>query len=171
MKKQTTCCFTGPRPHKLPLLASPSSLRRDMLRQEIAAAVIGKIANDGCNTFLCGMAQGSDMLFAEIILELKHIYGDCAKLVCAIPYEAQAARWPAGAREQYCGLLSQADERIVLQKEYTDGCLLARNRFMTENSAHMIAVYDGRPGGGTGYTVNYAREQNLRITIINPKNF
>jgi len=34
-----------------------------------------------------------------------------------------------------------------------------------------IAVYDDRPGGGTGYTVNYAREQNLRITIINPKFF
>lgn len=168
MHKQTTCCFTGPIPHKPPFLANPTDLRRDMLKQEMIAAVIDRIVNYGCNIFLCGMAQGADMLFAEVILELKEIYADCVRLVCVLPYEAQAARWPYAAQARYQSLLAQADECILLQKEYTNGCLLARNRFMVEHSSCLIAVYDGASGGGTGYTVAYAKKKSLHLVLLDP---
>lgn len=38
---------------------------------------------------------------------------------------------------------------------------------MVEHATHLLAVYDGKPGG-TQYTVNYARERGLNMTIIEP---
>lgn len=133
--------------------------------------LVNTIVNNSCDTFLCGMARGADMLFAEAVLELKKIYENCVQLVCVLPYEAQAVRWPVEAQKQYKEILSYADENILLQKEYTEGCLLARNRFMIEHSAYLIAVYDGKSGGGTGYTVEYAKKNELHIARIDPNKF
>ncbi len=52
--------------------------------------------------------------------------------------------------------------------EYFRGCLQKRNRRMVELATHMIAVYDGLPGG-TQSTIEYARKKGLDITIIEPK--
>ena len=42
-----------------------------------------------------------------------------------------------------------------------------RNRFMVDNSAYMIAVFNGDKGG-TANTLHYAESKGLNIVIINP---
>ena len=39
---------------------------------------------------------------------------------------------------------------------------------MVENASHLIAVYDEKQGGGTKYTIDYARKKGLNIIIIEP---
>lgn len=38
---------------------------------------------------------------------------------------------------------------------------------MVDHATHLIAVYDGQPGG-TKSTLDYARRKGLEITIIEP---
>jgi glycyl-tRNA synthetase alpha subunit len=63
--------------------------------------------------------------------------------------------------------LEAADEVVVLSQEYTDRCLLERNRYMVEASGLLIANYDGRIGGGTYHTVNLARKNGLEVWDVN----
>lgn len=114
------------------------------------------------------MAQGADIWAAEIILELKKAFPDePIKLIAVIPYEEQASKWSDDYRERYYNILSQVDEEILLQHQYTKGCLHKRNRYLVDQSGHMIAVLDNSKGG-TAYTVNYAIKNNLDVIIINP---
>ena len=75
MGKENTCCFTGHRdiPTNQLLVAS------DKLRTEILQAI-----SDGYTHFICGFAVGTDLIFAEIIAELKQ---KCSLVLeAAIPY-------------------------------------------------------------------------------------
>lgn len=166
MKKETTCCFTGPRPHKLPLLTNTE--QRGHLMGRIAREILRMAMRDGYDTFLCGMAQGADMLFAETLLHLREETTVPLHLVCVIPFFAQADAWPEDMQRQYENILFRAEQRIILKAHYSNGCLLSRNRFMVDHSSLLLAVYNERMGGGTGYTVDYAQKRKLRITQIDP---
>ena len=89
-------------------------------------------------------------------------------MIAAIPYANQTAKWNDEWKARYNDILEQADEKILLQEEYTRGCLHARNRYMVDNSSFMIAVYNGEEGG-TKYTIDYATKKGLRIKIIDPR--
>lgn len=168
MNKTHVCCFTGHRPHKLPFLRDEDHPQYRLLEQRLTKEILEKVLLHGCDTFLCGMAQGTDMLCAELILKLRVLIGEHLRLVCVIPYLAQAQRWDAAEQGRYKSILAQADRKILLGNEYTDGCLLARNRFLADHSMHMIAVYDGISAGGTRYTLGYARRKDLSICVVDP---
>ncbi|MBR0282920.1 MAG: hypothetical protein IJQ81_15270 [Oscillibacter sp.] len=55
-----------------------------------------------------------------------------------------------------------------MQKEYSEGCMLERNRFMVDHVDMLLAVYNGEWRGGTAATVRYAKKSRKRILIINP---
>ena len=90
------------------------------------------------------------------------------QLVCFQPCETQAEKWPLEWRTLYYNIIQQSDNTYCLQHQYTDGCMLRRNRIMVELSSKVIAVHDGRSEGGTAYTVDYARKHGVEIVIINP---
>ena len=58
------CTFTGHRPERLPWGSDESDARCAALRTLIQRAVTQACA-DGFDAFLCGMARGCDMYFAE----------------------------------------------------------------------------------------------------------
>ena len=64
MDKSTTCCFTGHRPDKLPWGEDETDPRCLSLKQRLAAA-LEDIYRDGVRHFICGMARGADLYFAE----------------------------------------------------------------------------------------------------------
>ena len=167
MSKRTTCCFTGHRPQKLPW--GYDEEWEDCIRLKVKLACeIEKMRRKGVTTFISGMALGVDLWAAEIVLDLKHAYPrDTIRLVAVIPYEGQADKWSNDYRERYFNVLAGADDEIVFRAHYTKACMHERNRYMVEQSAHMIAVFHGQPGG-TANTVNYAETQGLHIVIINP---
>ena len=164
MDHEKTCCFTGHRPDKLPWGTRESDPRCVRLKERIAQGVEEAYVL-GDRHFICGMAQGCDLYFAEAVLALRERHGDAA-LECARPCETQADSWPKAERVRYQSILDRCDYETLVQHNYDRFCMLRRNRYMVDHSALVIAVYDGAPKGGTFNTLAYAMRQGLKIDIL-----
>ena len=70
MERETTCCFTGHRPDKLPWRDDEWDPRCVALKERLAAA-LEDAYNKGMRHFICGMARGADFYFCEAVLRLK----------------------------------------------------------------------------------------------------
>lgn len=57
---------------------------------------------------------------------------------------------------------------MYVSREYHDGCMLERNRYLVDHAACLLAVYNGERRGGTAMTVRYAGERGRRIIVLNP---
>ena len=151
MGKETTCCFTGHRdiPTNQLLVVS------DKLRTEILQAI-----SDGYTHFICGFAVGTDLIFAEIIAELKQ---KCSlALEAAIPYPGRMNT----PDEAFQRLIACCDVINIHADHYFGGCYMKRNRYMVDHSSRVIAVYDGRSTGGTASTVKYSYTQGCIVRNI-----
>lgn len=166
---KTTACFTGHRPKSLPCLRyknSPDYLR---LRHQLKRLTAGLIEKKNVTHFITGAALGVDMLAAEIVLELKREYSDIT-IEAAVPCRSQADRWSERDREQYNSLLSACDKVTLLSEEYTPECMMNRNRYMVDNSAYVLAVWNGLPSG-TGKTVKYAAACGREVFYVDAESF
>ena len=81
------CCFTGHRPDKLNV--KEEELRR-LLEMEIRRAIAR-----GFTTFITGMAVGTDLVAAEIVLRLRE-QNQRLKLICALPHPGFGLHWGGG---------------------------------------------------------------------------
>lgn len=163
MEKAVTCCFTGHRPAKLPWRDNEGDPRCAALKASMARE-LEKLYGRGFRHFISGMAQGSDLYFAEGVLALKEAHPEVT-LECALPCRSQADRWPEGERRRYRALLERCDVETLVQENYDRWCMHRRDRYMVERSAAILAVYDGSPGG-TRYTLDQAMRRGLRIFLL-----
>ncbi len=138
-----------------------------MALKRTLADQISVLTENGVTHFLSGMALGTDVWCAQIVLAMRK-KNPAIKLHCILPCTAQADRWPASSREIYRYILSQADSIVYVSREYHKDCMLLRNRFMVEYSSTLLAVYNGERQSGTGATVSYARSLGREITVIDP---
>lgn len=145
------CAFTGHRE------IAPERL--EYVKSEIRREVLEAIA-DGYTDFLCGMAQGADLIFASVVVELKQSH----KLIleAALPYPKRAAAKDPGFQR----LLMCCDIVGVHSKSYFPRCFMVRNEFMVQSSTRLIAVFDGREKSGTAATIRFARVRKLDVHII-----
>lgn len=90
------------------------------------------------------------------------------KLHCILPCEGQANGWSTSARELYHSILGQADEVVYVDREYSKGCMLERNRYLVDHAACLLAVYNGEWRGGTAMTVRYAKKMEREVIILRP---
>lgn len=160
------CAFTGHRPRKFPWGYNEADARCVALKQALTGEIV-KLVEAGYTDFLSGMAEGADTWAALAVLALKK-ENPALKLHCVLPCEGQAGKWAASARELYFSILEQADKVAYVSREYHDGCMLERNRYLVDHAACLLAVYNGEWRGGTAMTVRYARKLGRRITILNP---
>lgn len=151
MSPEKSCCVTGHR--NIPL--DKTDLIQAKLRQAILAAI-----NKGYTHFISGFAAGVDLVFAEIISELKSEYS--ITLEAAIPY-LHRMNTPD---KTFHRLIKNCDAVKILADHYSKGCYMARNRYMVNKSTLVIAVYDGRGFGGTAATVKYASTVGCVIDMI-----
>ena len=158
-----SCCFTGHRPSKLPWGYREDDLRCMDLKMDIVQALVALYAR-GFRHFLCGMAEGCDLYFAESVLLLREVHDD-VRLESVVPFRGQADRWTAEQQQRYKSLLVQADQVTVLQEDYSPGCMMARNRYLVNHASLLLACYNGE-AGGTRSTILYARERGLEIQTI-----
>ena len=165
-----SCCFTGHRPKALPWKNDESDIRCAALKSKIRFTVENLIVEHGCVNFISGMAQGSDMICAEVILALKNVYPDI-KLECAVPNYAFTEKWSSEDVRRYSSILTRADEisYISEKKVYSVSDLMLRNIYMVDHSDYIIAVYKDGESGGTRNTINYAESKNKKIIIIPPE--
>lgn len=166
MELREICCFTGHRPNRLPWGRDESDPRCLAVKQKLAQA-LQRAYDQGARHFICGMAQGGDLYFAEAVLALRERCPDTA-LECARPCETQADRWPSEDRERYQAILDRCNYETMVQHTYDRGCMMRRNRYMVDRSARIIALYDGVPKGGTANTLLYAIRKGLDVDVIDP---
>lgn len=149
-----TCCVTGHRD----LPAGAEMKIRSELRREILVAI-----ENGYTHFISGFASGADLMFAEIVVELKDRYP--ITLEAAIPHPGRMKT----PDETFQRLIGCCDVVKIHSDHYFKGCYMVRNRYMVDASQRLIAVYDGRETGGTAATVRYAMGKDVQIRIIDAK--
>jgi uncharacterized phage-like protein YoqJ len=148
MDKVKACCVTGHR-------AIPEQKKvtiAQLLRQEILKAIA-----DGYTHFISGFATGADLLFADMVVQLKAVYP--IELEAAIPYLGRMKT----PDKTFQKLIRCCDTVKIHSDCYFKGCYARRNRYMVDQSQRILAVYDGRATGGTAATLRYAAGKEVRI--------
>lgn len=163
MDAQTTCCFTGHRPEKLPWGEREDHPNCVALKESMAAQ-LARMYEKGYRHFLCGMARGADFYFAEGVLALREAHPDVT-LEAALPCAGQAKKWSLEDRARWTDLVRRCDSHTLLQEHYDRQCMLRRDRYMVDRSSAILAVFNGTRGG-TQYTLNYAMDHRLDIYLF-----
>lgn len=158
------CSFSGHRPERLPWGYQEDHPDCLALKQQIQD-LLGQLYHQGYHHFISGMAQGSDLYFAEAVLDLRGQYPQVV-LECARPCETQAESWPAPLQKRYQEILATCNFETLVQHHYSPGCMMRRNRYMVEHSSVLVAVYDGNAQGGTAQTLAYALKRGLTTHIL-----
>lgn len=153
--KEHTCCFTGHR-------NIPKNERRKIKRRLKKAIKIS--IKKGYRYFGAGGALGFDTLAAQIILELKKKYSDI-RLILVLPCLYQTRNWKESDISEYERIKSNADKVVYTSKEYTKDCMFKRNRHLV-NYSSLCICYLTEQLGGTAYTVNYAKINNLVVKNV-----
>lgn len=107
---------------------------------------------------IVGMAAGVDLIAGKVALDLN------IDVVAAVPWMGHSPR--IKDEELYQKIKDLAANVIYISDsiEYPGAYIYQmRNKFMVDNSTHLLAYYDGT-GGGTGNCIKYARG---RIPIRN----
>ena len=161
MDKCTTCCFTGHRPDKLPWGVNEGDPRCLALKARLDAA-LEQVYDQGARHFICGMARGADLYFAEAVLALRERRPGVT-LECALPCQTQAQSWPEAEQARYRSILERCDYETLVQHHYDRFCMMRRNRYMVDHAAHILTIYNGVPQGGTAQTLLYAIRKGLLV--------
>jgi uncharacterized phage-like protein YoqJ len=163
-----SCCFTGHRPAHLPWGSDDTRPDCEDFYLRLTHATQEMIER-GCRFFYVGMAQGIDLIAAQIVLGLRESRPEWGlKFIAVCPHALQAARWNVRDKQMHRFLLDHADEVVVLEGSYTPYCFHKRNRYMVDRCAHVIAGFDGISQGGTASTVAYAKRRCREIVQVLP---
>lgn len=163
---QKSCCFTGHRPQKLSYGYDEENPACMLLKQKLRDEINIKISG-GCTGFITGMAMGTDIWCAEIVLAAKQLAASPITLTAVIPYKNQPSSFPISYQRRYADILLKADRVIYIAEKYTSGCMHKRNKYMVDNADCLIAVSSGAEGG-TQYTLRYAQKKGLDIIMFHP---
>jgi len=158
--------FTGHRPTGL-LWKYNEKAEGCVHLKEVLTAQIIDLVNAGVTRFLSGMAEGADIYCAEIVLALRK-ENPALQLHCIVPFRGQADKWSPSSQARYHAILEQADQTVLISKDYTDTCMKKRNYYLVEHSSVLVAVYNGTWRSGTGQTVRYAQKLGREIILIDP---
>ncbi len=153
--KEKTCCFTGHR---------EISTENIIAIKPILQKTIIKLIKKGYIYFGVGGALGFDTLVEITILELKLLYPHI-KLILVFPCEDQTKYWKKEDIEIYEKIKNKCDKYVYVSKNYTNDCMLKRNRYLVDYSSCCVC-YKTNNIGGTAYTVKYAEEKGIDIINI-----
>lgn len=165
--RNRTAAFSGHRSFKMKngsasLFASTESAA-DKLEIRLETAV-RSLCKAGYDTFLCGMAEGFDLMAAEAVIKLMDDFPGI-RLIAVIPFPGQADYLNDKTRSIYHTVLSAAQAQITICNDYSYDCFHRRNDFLAENSTALVCYYNGSKGG-TAYTVKRALKQGSEVINV-----
>jgi uncharacterized phage-like protein YoqJ len=117
----------------------------------------------GCKRFLTGLADGIDLIAAEIVINLKK--DNDLELIGVRPFAAHGDNFKAEWRALYDYVLPNCDGVVLISEKYFDGVYKKRNCYMIDNSTHLIAVVKDY-NSGTGQTIAYANKLHRQVKIL-----
>lgn len=169
--KENTISITGLRRHKL-------NWDRKVYKENESKMIcflveyLENYINEGFENFLCGMASGSDFIFAKAVIILKDKYKHIL-LHAIVPFVDQDKYYSHEDKLEYNNLIKKCDSIRILNFEYSKNCYEIRNEFLIESSSVLLAItYDvNMHRSGTTQTINMAKRSNLKIVQLNPENF
>ena len=150
------CCFTGHRPDKMELGEKEI---KPLLEKAIDDAI-----SKGFVTFITGMAMGTDIWAAEIVLEKKK-KNDAIHLICALPHPNFETKRSLTEKMRFSKILKKADLIRQISDHYYRACYQKRNEWMVDRSSLVIAVFNGEPSG-TKNTVVYAQKKGVEVNNV-----
>ena len=173
---EKTACFTGRRPKYLFGYNDDSSY----LKLTIYTYKVIKDAYDkGYRNFITGGAQGFDQLAFRAVNALKKEHpNENIKNILYLPCKSQSDKWGKDGlfgSDNYKKMLNMADKIRYISDEYTNTCLMDRNKAMIDDSSLVIALYDDknwdndkrvRSTSGTLNALNYAKNKHRQINQI-----
>jgi uncharacterized phage-like protein YoqJ len=149
----TACVFTGHR-----------ELKSGFSVEEVRKAIATRL-EQGVKVFYNGMACGFDLVSADELLKFRKDYD--FKLIACIPCPKQSRSYTLKEKAKYNEILENADEVVLVNDHYFNGCFLVRNDYMIERSDCMIA-YLTEDKGGTAYTVRkFRKNKGEDILFVN----
>lgn len=107
--------------------------------------------------------MGFDTLAAQAVLAIKSEAPE-VRLILILPCLSQTRGWMERDRQVYEDIKTRADKVVYIAQEYTRDCMFKRNRHLVEYSG-VCVCYLTRAGGGTAYTVNYAKRRGLLVFV------
>lgn len=150
------CCFTGHRPNKL-------SLKEKEIKPLLEKAIDSAIDN-GYVTFITGMAMGTDIWAAEIVLERRRVNKEI-HLICALPHPGFENGRSITEKMRFSKIIKEADLVREINSNYFNGCYQVRNKWMVDKSSLVIAVFNGQKSG-TKNTIEYAKKKEVEIVNV-----
>ena len=150
------CCFTGHRPDKMEFGEKEI---KPLLEKAIDEAI-----SKGFVTFITGMAMGTDIWAAEIVLDRRK-KNDDIHLICALPHPGFENRRSFVEKKRFSKIIKNADLVKEINDHYFTGCYQVRNEWMVDRSNLVIAVFNGQKSG-TKNTVDYAKKKNVQVVNV-----
>ena len=154
-----TCCFTGHRAIERNVIPALQDELRD---------AIESLYHRGYTNFISGGAIGFDLLAAVTVLNFKSIQPDVT-LVLALPCLGHFRKWGEHDIRLFHRVLERSNDVVYLSREYYNGCTMARNRYMVDNSNVCVAYLSQTSKGGTVATVRFAQQKGIEIINLYDK--
>ena len=153
--KKRTACFTGHR--KIPV-----SEMKNIEKQ--LDEIIEKLYQKGVIFYGAGGSYGFDMLAEMAVIRARNRHKEI-KLILVLPCKNQEKYWTEDNKTAFAEIKNQADKIVYTSEIYSKDCMHKRNRHLVNFSGYCIA-YLNKNSGGTAYTVNYARQNGLKIVNL-----
>ncbi len=150
------CCFAGHRPNKMRF--------GEKEIKPLLEKAIDKAVADGYVTFITGMAMGTDIWAAEIVLDRKKSNKEL-HLVCALPHPGFESRRSMAERVRFNKIIKKADLIKKINDHYFTGCYQVRNEWMVDRSNLVISAFNGQKSG-TKNTIDYANRKGVCVVNV-----
>ena len=159
------CCVTGHRSGGFPFSREEYALKYLVYTEQIRKHLLSLICEGYCS-FYTGMAEGADLDFAEIVLDLRDREEYDITLTAALPYPVRPVIRETDYHRKRDEILSDCDRVDVVSSQYHKGCMQKRNQYMVDRADLVLAIWNGKQTGGTWNTIRYARSRRKEIRYI-----
>lgn len=162
--KEKSCTILGPEPMKFPWGYDEEDERCGALKL-ILLNMVNFWLVEKIKSFVVVLDAGIGLYAAEIISELKE-KDPVISLLCVIPWEEQAAKWPPDLRERYYNAQIHCDEAETVSSHRTASCeaeAMLRSIDLTER---VFAVRAKEEDALLEVAIHYARRTNKNVLIF-----
>ncbi len=157
--RNRTACFTGHR--KIPA----SEIKNIEKRLD---EIIEKLYQKGVIFYGAGGSYGFDMLAEKAVIRARNRHSEI-KLILVLPCKNQEKYWTEDNKTTFAEIKNQADKIVYTSEIYSKDCMHKRNRHLVDFSGYCVS-YLSKNSGGTAFTVNYARQNEVEIFNLASQN-